>query len=174
MQLQLQAIHIPGVMNTQADRLSRLGATREYYLKEEIYKEITQAFQFCPECDSFAATPYLPSETALGHPRDALRTCWSEKRLLLHPPIHLLGRTIAKARRETAKAILIAPNWKGQSWDPTLTQLAQAEVQLGSFEEVMTTTERFRAEGWRLPPGNVRAVLLDMKMTKGSDCSEDY
>jgi ribonuclease HI len=174
MQLQLQATHIPGVMNTQADKLSRLGVTREYYLKEEIYKEITQRLQFFPECDSFAATPYLPSDTALEHPRDALRMCWSEKKLFLHPPIHLLSRTIAKVRREAARAIVIAPNWRGQPWDPMLTQLAQAELQLATFEEIMITTPRFKREGWQLPPGTVRAVLLATRTTQESVSSEDY
>jgi ribonuclease HI len=37
MEIQLQAVHIPGLSNDGADRLSRIGQEREYYLKEDVY-----------------------------------------------------------------------------------------------------------------------------------------
>jgi hypothetical protein len=54
-----------------------------------------------------------------------------------------------------------------------LAREALQELQLGSFEECMVTTDRFRREGWLLPPGSVRAVLLGRRTTKASDSSED-
>jgi hypothetical protein len=172
--IHLQAVHLPGVQNEEADRLSRLGQAREYYVKEEVFRRVTEELGLQPEEDAFAASPYLPSEIAPEHPKDALRMKWKGKRLWLHPPPHLLGRTIAKVLREEVQAILIAPEWGAQPWSPTLTQLRRKESTLGLFEEVMTTTERFRAEGWRLPPGNVRATLLDTRMMKGSGCCEGF
>jgi hypothetical protein len=45
---------------------------------------------------------------------------------------------------------------------------------LGSFEDTMVTTQRFRDEGWRLPPGEVLAVLLGTKTTPASSSSQDF
>jgi hypothetical protein len=171
MRLQLQAIHIPGVTNTFADRLSRIGTLREYYLKETLFHEVTEILQFVPEEDAFAAAPYLPSETAIEHPAEALRASWKGRKLFLHPPMHLVTRTIAKADREEVEAILIVPNWKAQPWSSTLARLERKEVVLGTFEDTMTTTPRFRSEGWLLPPGDVRAVLLAGRTTRESASS---
>jgi ribonuclease HI len=170
--LNLTAMHIPGLTNTEADRLSRMGRTREYYVKEALLREATGILGLVPEEDAFGATPYLPSETALRHPGDALRMPWTGKKLLLHPPIYLLGRTLAKLRREPAAAILIVPAWRAQPWMPVLMKMMTKRVELGAFEEAVETTERFRREGWRLPPGRVWAVLLAMKMTKENASSD--
>jgi hypothetical protein len=174
MGLRLQTIHIPGVTNTLADRLSRMGSVREYYLREEVFRGVTQAMGFEPELDIFAATPYLPSETAVEHPGDALRMPWNGKKLFLHPPPHLLTRTFAKAHRERAEAIAIVPSWTSQPWSPMLARETLREFDLGSFEECMVTTDRFRREGWKLPLGGVRAVLLGRKTTRESGSSEDF
>jgi ribonuclease HI len=70
--LHLTATHIPGVTNTQADALSRMGREREYFLTEELLTHITQQLQITPTLDAFAASPFLQSDTAPRHPRDGL------------------------------------------------------------------------------------------------------
>jgi ribonuclease HI len=174
MNIQLQAVHIPGLDNDQADRLSRIGSNREYFLKEEEYKRVTTAFQFEPEVDMFASTPYLPGSTAIEHISETLRQNWTGKRLYLHPPPPLILRTVNKAEKEKAEAILIVPAWKGQPWDQTLKGMCKAWMSLGKFEHVMVTTPRFRDEGWRLPPGDVLAVLLGTKTTTATASSQDF
>jgi ribonuclease HI len=169
----LHAMHLPGVQNQEADSLSRLGEAREYFLKEEIYRVVTAALSFEPEIDAFASTPYLPSGTAMEYPGDALRTSWSGRRLLLHPPVHLLTKTIAKAYSEEAEAILIVPQWPGQPWASILRKIEQRRRILGSYEETMTPTPRFKREGWRFPPGNAVAVLLAGRTMKEKPSSED-
>jgi ribonuclease HI len=169
----LHALHLPGMLNQEADRLSRLGNTREYFLKEEIYRSVTAALGFQPEIDAFAATPYLRSGTEVEFPKDALRTRWSGRRLFLHPPIHLLTQTISKAYREEAEALLLAPQWAGQPWVSILSNNEAGRMVLGSYEETMITTPRFRKEGWCLPPGNVMAVLLGRRTTREKPSSQD-
>jgi ribonuclease HI len=171
--IHLHALHLPGMQNQEADRLSRLGNAREYYLKEETYRMVTAALRFEPEIDVFAATPYLLSGTEVEFPKDALRTRWSGKRLFLHPPIHLLTQTISKSYREEAEALLLAPQWAGQPWISILSKIEVGRMVLGSYEETMITTPRFRREGWCLPPGNVMAVLLGRRTTREKPSSQD-
>jgi ribonuclease HI len=173
MEVQLQVVHIPGLSNDGADRLSRIGQDREYYLKEHLYKHVTEQLGFQPEFDAFGATPYLPSEIPFARIFDALRPSWKGKRLLIHPPPTLLMKTISKATREEPEAILLIPNWTGQPWQPLLTQFEQKRISVGTFDWTMETTERFRQGGWRLPPGEVHAVLMGTKTTKESVSSGD-
>jgi hypothetical protein len=142
---------------------------REYYLREAIFHSVSEELDFRPDVDAFASTPYLPSEINLQHPSEAMKISWAEKRLFLHPPIHWLARTIKKLMKEGAQAMLVAPNWKGQPWSPMLAELAQRSRILGSFEQVMETTARFRSEGWCLPPGDVQVVTLDTRTMKGTN-----
>jgi ribonuclease HI len=174
MGIQLQAVHIPGLDNDKADRLSRIGNQREYYLKEEIFRQLMETFQFKPERDAFASTPYLPGDTAVEHISDALRMDWTQEKLFLHPPLPLISRTMSKAEREQTQAILILPAWKGQVWEQILHRIATAWLILGSYEQVMVTTPRFKEEGWRLPPGDVLAALLGTRTTTEDVSSRDF
>jgi ribonuclease HI len=174
MKIQLRAVHIPGLVNDQADRLSRIGSRREYFLKEEEYYRLVAAFQFQPEADAFTSTPYLPASTEIEHISDALRLDWTGKKLYLHPPPPLILKTISKAEREKTEAILIIPAWKGQPWQETLDGMTKAWMTLGSDEHVMITTPRFKDEGWRLPPGEVLAVLLGTKTMTAPGSSQDF
>jgi hypothetical protein len=174
MGIELQAVHIPGLSNDGADRLSRIGQEREYYLKEDAFRHMTDQLGFRPELDAFAATPYLPSEVAVERIFDGLRLNWAGKRLLIHPPPTLLMKAISKATRELPEAILIIPNWSGQAWQPLLMRFEQKRISLGSFDQAMEVTDRFRREGWRLPPGEAVAVLMGTRTTKGGDSSRDF
>jgi ribonuclease HI len=171
--LNLTAIHIPGVTNTTADRLSRMGSTREFYLKEAYLHKAMETLGLEPDLDPFSSSPFLTGVAALRFPRDALRANWTAKRLFIHPPVYLIGRTLAKLRREPAAAIVILPAWRTQPWMPALARLMTNKLELGTFDEVMETTSRFKQEGWRLPPGRVWAVTLGMRTMKGSASSED-
>jgi ribonuclease HI len=168
MRIQLTAIHLPGVQNGEADKLSRMGTAREYFLREQTLQWILRELEFQPDTDPFAASPYLPSTTTIAHPGEGLRIPWAAQKLFLHPPPHLIGKCLSKIRWEPAQAILIAPAWPSQPWSPLLSRLSQRQVHLGPFSAVMEVTARFRREGWLLPPGNVVAALLDTRMTKAS------
>jgi ribonuclease HI len=173
-QIQLQAIHIPGVTNGEADRLSRMGLTREYYLKEEYLKTALEHLGAQPNRDIFGASPFMTPEVEPSRLTDALHADWSWGCLFLHPPPHLLTRTVAKALKEGATAVLVAPAWKGAVWSPMLRQGTQKEVLLGPFEDVMNVTPRFAREGWLLPPGDAVAALLAGKTMNEKPSSQDF
>jgi ribonuclease HI/DNA-binding transcriptional ArsR family regulator len=174
MHLKLQAVHLPGVENTEADHLSRMGTSREYYLKPEIFTLIRERFEMTPTLDPFAASPGLPTTTAPEHPRDAFRIDWKEHVLYLHPPPHMMAKTLSKLSRSQTTAILIAPLWKNQPWFPVLQQMTKEAMTLGSFEEVMTVTPRLEREGWKLPPGSVLAASVDTRTTREPTYSPDF
>jgi ribonuclease HI len=174
MGIQLQAVHIAGAANDEADRLSRIGTRREYFLKESAYEEMVSALQIRPEIDAFAATPYLPSQVSPEHIGEALRQSWRERVLLLHPPVHKIVKTVMKAYQEKAKGILIIPDWRGQPWGPVLSLIARRSIRLGTYDTTMITTPRFKSEGWRLPPGDVLAVLLDGRTTPAENSSRAF
>jgi hypothetical protein len=147
-----------------------MGKEREYYLKEEYLTRVVRELALQPDTDPFAASPYIRSDTATGHPKEAFALKWAGQRLFLHPPPHMITRALSKMRQEEARGILIAPVWKSQPWSPLLSQLTRRSVILGPFETVMEVTPRFRREGWLLPPGDVMAVLLDTRTTEASSC----
>jgi hypothetical protein len=174
LRIELRASHIPGVMNTITDRLSRMGKQREYYLKEDVLRRTEESLGFRAEYDPFGANPFVHSTTHPRHPGQALHDNWTNRKLLLHPPPYLLTATLNKAQREGVTALLIAPTWRSQPWSPLLSQLARNTLTLGSYEEVMQTTARFANEGWQLPPGSVRAAILDTRTTREDTSSSDY
>jgi hypothetical protein len=162
------------VKNDEADRLSRIGTKREYYLKEEHYQRAIEALEEKPEEDAFGGTPYLPSRVAPDHISDALRQDWKGRKMYIHPPPCMILKTVQKALNDGALGVLVLPDWKGQTWEDCLRRVRKRVTILGPFEEVMELTPRFRSEGWRLPPGNVQVVSLDTKTTPADGSSTSF
>ena len=56
---------------------------------------------------------------------DAFSENWHDLNFVyVFPPFRLLTRVLQKIRKEKVKAILVAPNWSGQPWFPTLQNLS--------------------------------------------------
>jgi hypothetical protein len=164
LRLSLTALHLPGVQNQAADRLSRLGAHREYTVKPAVLQALMIEFQFWPGTDIFGRDSEM-ADRGEGRPSDGLRVPWKGRDLYLHPPISLLMPTVRKLEIEPTRAILIHPAWESQPWSLLIQERAVRQKDLGTFDEVMDTTPRFRSEGWRLPPGKVRASMMDTRTT---------
>jgi ribonuclease HI len=169
----LTATYLPGVLNSTADKLSRLGSAMDFSLNRETFLLVTQELHLEPEIDVFAdAENHLCDAYASLSPRDGaaiavdgLTIPWTNRALWLHPPINLISRVLAKLETERTRAILVAPAWEGQPWSPRLTQHALRHYDLGSYEECMVPGKKFQEEGWLFPPGRVRASLLDTRTT---------
>jgi hypothetical protein len=170
LRLSLTALHLPGVQNQAADRLSRLGTLREYAVKPAVLRAIMSEFQFWPVTDIFGVDSEQTDRGA-GRPSNGLRVAWRGRDLYLHPPITLLMPTVRKLRSEPTRAILIHPAWESQPWSLLIQERATRQKDLGPFDEVMDTTPRFRSEGWRLPPGKVRASMRDTRTTPARSTS---
>ena len=138
--IQLQPRWLASIDNVLADRLSRHASQEEYSLTAAAWDTATSllppdvhltvdAFA-SPEnarCCRFYSTGYAPDSDGM----DALAQSWDNDVLLLHPPIRLVGRTIAKLRDSpAAAALLIVPVWPAQPWWPILQSMATASADL--------------------------------------------
>jgi ribonuclease HI len=171
----LRATYLPGVLNSTADKLSRLGNAMDFSLNREAFLHVTQECHLVPEIDVFAeAENHLCDAYASLSPRDGAAIAvdgmtipWTNRAVWLHPPINLISRVLVKLETEKTRAILVAPAWEGQPWSPRLTQYALRHIDLGEYEHCMIPGRKFREEEWLFPPGHARATLLDTKMTPG-------
>ncbi|XP_069102164.1 uncharacterized protein [Argopecten irradians] len=127
----LSACHVPGVQNTEADKLSRsLSDDMEWSLDTSIFERICVQFD-TPCIDLFATRvnakvdtyiSYLPDPTAVAI--DAFTISWSQYNVCYaFPPFSVLGRVLQKMEEEQTDLILVAPLWTTQPWFPTLLHL---------------------------------------------------
>jgi ribonuclease HI len=171
--LRLTAQYLPGSLNGTADRLSRMGASGEYYTTMEILEKAQKRWEIYPTLDAFASreTARLPRyctkarNDAGALAVDGLAQSWREEVVLLHPPPALILRTVRKAMAEQARGLLLIPNWMGQTWTPLVHQLSAAVMDLGPYETVTRRAPTMMDHDWLLPPGRLTAHLMAERTT---------
>ena len=131
----LSAEYLPGVYNTTADRESRTvdSLDTEWMLKELIYDQVCHKLGK-PDIDLFASRlncqmkhymSWKPDPGACAV--DAFVHPWNKYSFVyLFPPFSLIGRVLAKMRREEAHGILIAPLWPTQGFWPQALRMISA------------------------------------------------
>jgi ribonuclease HI len=165
--LQITSEHIAGERNGIADSLSRLSRSGDYSLKKEVFLQMCQDLQVTPTVDLFstpdnAQLPQQVSPAQMNHVvvRDALTVSWGMGLSYLHPPIPLISRCLRKLLHENVPALLVLPDWKGQSWSTLLRRMTRRYVFLGRSEDVLLPGSQMTHKGDKLPPGNMSAHLL--------------
>ena len=143
----LEAFHIPGSSNLQADSLSRqYNRNLEWKLHPTVFKWISNSL-FVPDIDLFASrlnfqtsvyVSWCPDPGAWAV--DAFSFCWREFKPYIFPPFSLLGRILTKLKvEEVPDALVIAPWWPTAHWYPPLLQLlVQRPVLLPQWDELLT------------------------------------
>ena len=129
--LTLMIAHLPGKMNIEADKASRVfNDDTEWSLDEGEYSQLV-ALWGRPSIDLFASRlnhkviPYVawkpdPGASAI----DAFTLNWSDYSLsCCFPPFSLIGKVLQKIQMEKATAILVVPDWTSQFWYPMLLKL---------------------------------------------------
>jgi hypothetical protein len=171
--IRLRCKHVPGVKNITADSLSRLSRSGDYSLRTGLLKQIEKemgvtaevdlfATKLNRQCRRYATVERISTEDGDAVARDAMTIPWTDWTALAHPPIPMLQAVLAKIRRDGAKAILIAPNWRGAMWMHALRpSLVTKPIVLGTAETVLVAGPGMRAQRSSLPPGNIAAYLLD-------------
>ncbi|XP_073677299.1 uncharacterized protein [Garra rufa] len=126
----LRATHVPGIMNTGADLLSR-GNPRygEWTLHPQVVGQLWKRFGRAA-VDLFAShennrCPLFFSLARDGAPMgvDALAYPWPNVLLYAFPPLSLIIPTLRRVKQYGHSVILIAPNWPGKLWLTEITQL---------------------------------------------------
>jgi len=128
----LQAEHLPGQLNSQADEESRTVRDRcDWMLNHLVFQQIDA--QLGPmEVDLFASrlTKQLPRFYSWrpdpeAEATDAFMQNWAASRGFANPPWCLIHRCLAKVRKEGARIVLLTPLWKTQSWFPLVLELLE-------------------------------------------------
>jgi hypothetical protein len=163
----ISAQHVKGIHNSVADSLSRLSRSGDYSLKRGVFNRICSTLQVKPVIEMFASgsnrqlpiiiSPVLGDNTLV---RDALGIRWTGQLNFVHPPIPLIGRCLRKVLAENASALVVVPNWKGQSWNNLLNKLSKKMLIIGKSEDVLLPGKIMNRKGDKLPPGFLAAHLL--------------
>ena len=129
----LTIAHIPGKINVDADRKSRVfNDFTEWMLNHEIFLKIKEKLG-TPEIDLFASRlnyqlkPFIawsPDPEAFAI--DAFTITW-DMFAYAFPPFCLIQRVLAKLEEDQGDIILIAPVWTTAAWFPQVLQLLVAE-----------------------------------------------
>ena len=128
----IEAEHLPGQLNSQADQESRTIRDRcDWKLKQQVFHQIQTAMGPL-EVDLFASrlTKQLPRFYSWrpdpeAEATDAFMQDWATCRGFANPPWCLIHRCLAKVKRQTARIVLITPLWKTQSWFPLVLDLLE-------------------------------------------------
>ena len=143
----LEAFHIPGSSNLQADSLSRqYNRNLEWKLHPTVFKWVSQSL-FVPNIHLIASrlnfqtsvyVSWCPDPGAWAV--DAFSFCWREFKPYIFPLFSLLGRILMKLKvEEVSDALVIAPWWPTAHWYPPLLQLlVQRPFLLPQWDELLT------------------------------------
>lgn len=131
--IQLKAQHLKGVLNVQADTLSRLSSQYEWCLHQKVYDYLnvlwgphtidrfaTMATTKCIKYNSRFLDPASMGVDAL------LQEDWGQENNYVNPPIRLLDQVLDIICQQQATATVIAPEWKAQWFYQRLKQLSVA------------------------------------------------
>ena len=134
-QLSLSISHIPGKLNTEADKASREfhNSNTEWSLDATIFHELKLRWGD-PEIDMFASrlnykvTPYVASRPDPGAVAiDAFTLDWSRCNLIYcFPPFSLIGKVLQFIQESKTTAKLVYPYWPTQVWYPHLLQMQKS------------------------------------------------
>lgn len=135
--VQLQPVHLPGVDNLIADRLSRIDPpSNEWSLSKSAFDLICDEFGR-PTIDWFAAhrNALLPRYAARRVDLnatfiDAFSTSWSNEFGLWVPPINLIPRVVQRIISDDAHGVLVVPAWPSRPWWAQVTALARRQILL--------------------------------------------
>ena len=121
---------IPGKLNVQADKLSRiLSETTEWSLDRTLFNDVTNRFPGL-DVDLFASNlnnklpnyvSWLPDANASYC--DAFSLDWSQFYSYAFPPFSLIGKVLRKVQLDQANMVIIVPEWRSQYWFSILMSL---------------------------------------------------
>lgn len=162
LQAHLSGKHLAGVLNVDADRLSRLDGPYDWTLNPRVFEYLDRVWG--PHTiDRFAAfdNTQLPEYNSYYHDPatsgiDALaQQDWGAHHNWVNPPFRLIPRILQVIRQQGATATLIAPYWPAQPWFQTLVSMTrEPPIRLsnhrGLFVKTGVCPEPCRNRRWKI------------------------
>ena len=129
--IHLSAVHLPGVLNSEADYLSRLHQEKaNWQLCPTVFNSIIKILP-PPQIDLFADhwNHQLQSYVSWKLDQQAVHTNaftlqWTNLKAYAFPPFALILRVLNKIKNDAAQVILVTPKWPTQSWWPIALHLS--------------------------------------------------
>jgi hypothetical protein len=128
--ISIEAVHLPGVMNVEADRNSRSECdSSDWLLDRSVFRNLSCVWPSDIELFSSHWNAQLPSFVS-WRPQpgasavNAFSLNGSNHAGYAFLPFSLIPKCLEKLRREKANLVLICPVWPGQPWFPILLELA--------------------------------------------------
>ena len=125
----LSAAHVPGLENISDYGSRHFNDNIEWKLDKSIFSKITEIWGK-PSIDLFASRINFQIEKYVAWMPDgqaefidAFSQDWSNIFAYIFPPFSLIGRVIAKVRKDQASCIMIVPQWPSQIWWTALMKL---------------------------------------------------
>jgi len=154
LQVVLSIEHLPGVLNVQSDKISRTEEHHGLVLRAEVFNRIQEKLGHCDvDCFATESNAKLPRFWTLYPSSKAEHQDFFSQHLdpntlyYVFPPPGLLYRALAVLRDQQAQAIVIAPDFPAQIWEPLLLRMSKRTLRLGQEALVPTSASQ------ELPPG---------------------
>ena len=177
------AVHLPGKMNTIADKESRVDPlSHDWMLNPLIFKVLSEIWEM--DIDLFAASwnAQLPRFASWGpqpgaFATDAFSIHWADLRAYIFPPFGLIAKSLSKIRREVATVTFICPYWPSQFWFSTFLELPVDTPKMLSYHpDLLLSCKRtphpsivdrsLQLVAWRLSGSDTRASDYMKKLSK--------
>jgi hypothetical protein len=169
--IRIEVRHIPGIENVLADQLSRMEASGDYSLRQELFQLGCKRLQVTPTIDLFAHCQNRKCQrfAALDSPlqsgrvfADAFSQRWDNEISYVFPPVQIIPRVLQKIRNENATTIVVIPKWTTKPWWGMIKPMMKSVLELGSAKHILIpgpsmTNSKSKKE---LPPGLFLMALL--------------
>ena len=172
--LWLSAAHLPGSLNSVADRESRrvYATETEWQLDPAVFDKLQRTVAQC-EIDLFASRLNCQlSRYVAWHPDpdaeaiDAFTVSWTHLNAFVFPSFSILQKVLVKVIANRADITLIAPMWPTQPWFSVLTSMITQQPLVLPYSPRLVTSPTNRE---RLHPLHSRLALTAFRIS-GDTC----
>jgi hypothetical protein len=139
--IRITAIHLAGVLNDEADRLSRMVDKDDWKLNPRLFEEL-QSRWGPHSVDRFASMANRQLDrfnSAWSDPMaetvDAFSVSWTQENNYANPPFEMMDRVLEKIHRDRCNITLIAPTWQQHHWYWRLQEMAQERIILPNSKD---------------------------------------
>ncbi|KAH7823537.1 uncharacterized protein MONOS_11633 [Monocercomonoides exilis] len=164
MRINVKAIHLPGVLNSAADSLSRLERSGDYQITRKGMEEVQKQLNVEIEQDAFASQGNNKAQIWFGssslYAEDGLSVSWKYAVTLVHPPVPLILPSMRKIWREKARAVILIPTWRDQIWTPLLKRMITHFEYWKNSQTILQPGPGLKRTGASLSPGGYIAGRL--------------